>query len=474
MKRTATVLVVLFACSGRNAAQTEPDGIGATQPTADAGAVAAVPQAADAGPVAADPVPVTGSPSKTPVSCDQLSLPAGYSDGTPPDAGVMTSPGPTPDLLQQAGSWVPTGAAGCEGLVPAAVTPQLSWTAPNSSGDLCFLGEPFLDGDGHLTYDGAFFASDGSASQLSNIGIVGRRPSGFFFSTYPIEETQWDFAAGPDGSNQGFVHSDSDPACRDFIYASYNLTPNPRGGYVESRIIAVLTDGGELWSAEVRFVDSALMPRTQWLVGAQWTYGDNIDSNVYVDPTGKALVMMFFDPPMSMPCAGTMTAAFWAADDGTVTAFTPVTPTLKSGACDADQFAGFGTGVVLAEGGVAFYHPPGTSTNGSNESSETGWYVRYPSGSGVGASAPAWLSDYDGSLNLLFGGSAYVGTRRDAVSCTRTAEIVGPAGQLCATLPLEGSGGCDASDETSPDGTLVLHASDSCSLRWWPKLGRGH
>jgi hypothetical protein len=103
-----------------------------------------------------------------------------------------------------------------------------------------------------------------------------------------------------------------------------------------------------------------------------------------------------------------------------------------------------------------------------------GWYVRYPSGSGVGASAPAWLSDYDGSLNLLFGGSAYVGTRRDAVSCTRTAEIVGPAGQLCATLPLEGSGGCDASDETSPDGTLVLHASDSCSLRWWPKLGRGH
>src|SRR5207302_5085178 len=99
-----------------------------------------------------------------------------------------------------------------------------------------------------------------------------------------------------------------------------------------------------------------------------------------------------------------------------------------------------------------------------------GWYVRYDSGSGAATAPPAWLNDY-GALKLLAGGGAYLGMRRDAADCTRTAEIVGPSGQLCATLRLEGSDGCRANDEIWPDGTLVVHEADSCSLRWWPRLG---
>jgi hypothetical protein len=39
-------------------------------------------------------------------------------------------------------------------------------------------------------------------------------------------------------------------------------------------------------------------------------------------------------------------------------------------------------------------------------------------------------------------------------------------------VPSIRSGGCDANDTISPDGTLALRASTSCSVRRWPKLGR--
>ncbi|MGZ6126159.1 MAG: hypothetical protein ACXWLR_14420, partial [Myxococcales bacterium] len=60
--------------------------------------------------------------------------------------------------------------------------------------------------------------------------------------------------------------------------------------------------------------------------------------------------------------------------------------------------------------------------------------------------------------------------RRDPTTCARTAEIIGSAGQVCATLALEGSSDCTAGDRIHPDGTLVLQTS--CSLVWWPGLGR--
>jgi len=494
MRGMTIVMLALVACSGRNGAEeAPPDGIGATQSTADAGTVAAAPVVEDAGSISVEPaadagtiaaVPVTppsapvpadaGSPSSAPVTCDNVSPPPGHVDDSPPDAGVTYSPGPAPGLARQNGQWVPTGAAGCDGLLPAAVAPQLSWTSSGDSGGFCFLGEPFLDGDGHLAYDGTFFPSDGSASQRSNGGIIGARPSGFFTSRVS-RTTQWDFTVAADGTVQDFVRSDSDPNCTDFIYSAYSVTQNPRGGYVESRIQNSFADDGNFHHAfEVRFTDANLVPRSQWISGMDWDYSYNTSANVYVDQTGKALVMLYFDPPMSMPCPGAMTGAFWAADDGTVTAFNPVTPTVQTAVCDGPQFATPGSAVALAEGGFAFYQPPSASTDGFNVPSQVGWYVSYASGSGVAFPAPAWLGDYDGSLTLLADGSAYLATRLDSVSCTRTAELVGPAGELCATLPLEASGGCDASDEISPDGTLVLHARDSCAVRWWPKLGRSH
>jgi hypothetical protein len=63
--------------------------------------------------------------------------------------------------------------------------------------------------------------------------------------------------------------------------------------------------------------------------------------------------------------------------------------------------------------------------------------------------------------------------RRDPTTCSRTAEIVGGQGQVCATLALDGSEGCSAEEQIFPDGTLVLHEPRSCSLRWWPGLGAG-
>ena len=156
-----------------------------------------------------------------------------------------------------------------------------------------------------------------------------------------------------------------------------------------------------------------------------------------------------------MPCDGSMTRAVWAPEGGPATVFDPVTPTAQTQMCGPPQFSGFGSGVVLAEGGIAFHHP------------DLGWYARYPHGA-----PPAWLNGHEGTLQLLAGGRGYFGTRRAPGSCARTAEILGPSGQACATLQLDASDGCDDREKLWPDGTLVLHQWGSCRIRWWPGLGR--
>ena len=452
-------------------------------PTADAGAAVA-----DAGTASGDAGIATFDAGTAAdggaLECDFVSVLADGgtepSDAGPPDAGFTWSPGQTPASAQQVASWLPTGAAGCEGLVPATVPPRLSWSGPRQ---FCFASQPLVDGLGDVSFafDGslnsgpilsAFFLSDGSAGQLvANLPLLGSRPKGFF-ATLTSQTGQWDFAVAPDGSDQGLVRSDSDPNCTTFIYSNYDLTPDPRGGYVETRVRAELLNAApwEIWKSELRWADANLVPRTQWLVGTTWNYDFNIESKVYVDLTGNALVMLFFDPPMSMPCAGTMTAAFWAADSGAVSPFTPVTPTVQTDQCDSPQFAGFGSGVVLGDGGVAFYEPPLQWTN--YVPSASGWYVRYPSGSGVGSAVPSWLNAYDGTLERRADGRAWSRLIRDPSDCTRTAQIVGPAGQLCATLVVAGSEGCSANDEISADGTLTLQDQTACTLRWWPGLVR--
>src|SRR5207302_9900438 len=132
---------------------------------------------------------------------------------------------------------------------------------------------------------------------------------------------------------------------------------------------------------------------------------------------GRVLAMLFFDPPMSMPCHGSATTAVWASDNGSVNVFTPVTLAQPSTMCDSPQFMGFGSGLVLEGGGVAFRHRT------------KGWYASYPSGSASAQAPPAWLSAYDDKLKHLPGAGAYLTTTRDPGTCRRTAEIVGPSGQ---------------------------------------------
>jgi hypothetical protein len=82
---------------------------------------------------------------------------------------------------QQSALWVPTGAAGCEGLVPARVPARLSWAAP---APYRFEGDPLVDGEGDLSfafdapvvdYTQAFFPADGSAGFSSPAPTENRR-----------------------------------------------------------------------------------------------------------------------------------------------------------------------------------------------------------------------------------------------------------------------------------------------------------
>lgn len=199
-----------------------------------------------------------------------------------------------------------------------------------------------------------------------------------------------------------------------------------------------------------------------------WTTFINFRAQVFVDVSGNALVLVDENKPMSMPCIDWSVLGFRVSESGSVSPFAPATPTYRMPNCSNLAFAGFGSALALDDGGVAFYRQPipGAAL------SLSGWYARYPSSPGASATPPAWLRDHDGSLQRLAGGTAYLGTRRDPATCSRTAELVGPGGQVCATLALDGSAGCDAIDRITPDGTLVLRESASCSLRWWPGLGR--
>jgi len=366
---------------------------------------------------------------------------------------------------------VPTGAAGCAGMVPSSVPPRLSWSA---SEPYCFVDDPIVDGAGDLSFVSAssattfvqvLFPSDGRAGVLvSDPFITAPRPQGFLGAVYSdASKTTSFFAVDPDAGGQRFLREESE--------RWIGLSPDPRGGYVERRFryecCAPADRGQVIRYFELRWVDADLTPRTDWFTVTTWAYSYNVEPLVVVDLLGNALVLMWFDPPMSMPCEGSDTRGFWVSESGAVSTFSPPTPTLPAPDCQAPNFAGFGSALAFDDGGVALFRQPGSSAS----SSLAGWYARYPSGAGPTMAQPAWLLDHDGSLQRLSNG-AYLGTRRDAASCSRTAEIVGPQGQVCATLVLDGSDGCDASDRLSADGTLVLRASHSCSLRWWPGLGR--
>lgn len=160
-----------------------------------------------------------------------------------------------------------------------------------------------------------------------------------------------------------------------------------------------------------------------------------------------------------------------SADGPLTEEFEPVTTIFTPSSPDGFVlFAGWGAVLSLPEGGFAMFQYQMRRNSGGTVS-PTGWYALYPSGKLPGASVPGWLQQYDGSLQLLTGATGYVGIRRDPTTCARTVEVVGPSGQICFTLPVEGSALCDPwQDEIWPDGTLVLR--NICEHRWWPGLAR--
>jgi hypothetical protein len=417
--------------------------------------------------------PSTSPRDATGTACDATHPGNAGPPGAVPDGHLTYTPVSPPASNRQSAGWVETGAAGCDGLVPASVPARLSISSaspPRCDGNLVAV-----DGKGNLAFAStrdfadsavAFFLADGSPGQVvGNLRLLGSRPTGFF-RTVHSDATQWAIAVWPDGTDGRLVRADSDPECKDFTYATYDLIADPRGGFVETRVRPEFNADRTklLHHLELRWVDAALVPRTEWIVGTTWDYSYDVTIGVTVDPAGGALATIFFNPPMSMPCPGAMTRAVWAADDGSAAAFVPTTPTTLSAVCDDAQFAGFGSATALSDGGVAFHRAPLAT-------SFSGWYVRYASRASAPDAAPSWLDAYDGAVKLVAGSRAYLATRRDPATCARTAEIVGAQGQVCATLALEGSDGCAADEQIFPDGTLVLHEPGSCALRWWPGLG---
>jgi hypothetical protein len=98
-------------------------------------------------------------------------------------------------------------------------------------------------------------------------------------------------------------------------------------------------------------------------------------------------------------------------------------------------------------------------------------YGEFRDSAAEGASqAPAWLQSYDGSLQLLAGGKAYVALQQDPNTCARTIQLIAPSGTTCFTLALEGSNLCGFTDAVWAEGSLVLQLG--CLIRWWPALAR--
>ena len=269
---------------------------------------------AEAGP--ATPPTSTPPPGSTPpqpdppAACDVTNPGTTSPDPGPAPAEHLTyARAPAPAVDRQSARWVPTGAAGCEGLIPADVPARLSFTA-SSSAD-CRGDEPAIDGEGNLSFafrrrffgagERAFFLSDGTPGQLvSGLGFLGTRPRGSF-RTVHSEVAQWTIAVLPDGTDEALVRGDSDPRCKDFVYATYDLARDPRGGFLETRVRAEFNRDRSkfIHHYELRWVDEKLSPRTQWVVGTTWDYGYNIGASAYVDPRGNAFATPGESEPLS-------------------------------------------------------------------------------------------------------------------------------------------------------------------------------
>jgi hypothetical protein len=421
-----------------------------------------------------------GTMDETDAGLDDAGLDARFTcdpDAGPPAGDLLWKPGvPASVTPSQSTGWVATSTdAECVGLKPSAVPAQLSWTEPTNS--WCDPSS-YVDGNGDLAFRAGamfqpvtrFFRPDGSAGKAITDGTenhlwLAPRASGFWLLSvggWRTRNCQFFHQLGPDGSPVQATWTEK-----------LGLTPNPTGGFVQSRGTINYESSPPYMAEEVRWVSAALEPLGDWHVVFTWTVepNPNIQLQMIVDRQGRALMLSFAYPktfgPSSPPSEWKFSARWMGQDGALGDIFEPLAPTfiLNDG---YTWFAGWGTLLPLPGGGVAAFHDPREPAGGTT--SPSGWYASYPGGESRTAAAPDWLQPYDGSIQMLAGGGAYVATRRDPNTCARTALLITPSGRTCYTLPLQGSNLCRLTDTIFPDGTLVLQ--DHCQVTWWPGLGR--
>jgi hypothetical protein len=449
MRWTILVSTLVVACS----AQHLPVSRNESAPRTDAGTTSADP--VDAGATNNDT-----SDAAVAAASDGGSIPLDAGPQRPPPATLNAVP--PPDSTQQSEGWTVTGADGCDDLVPSQLPPRLSWSAPDSG---CW--QPTVDGEGNLAANFGsarqidallFLPRNGSSGAVAEYDVnlyLAPRATGFYVDQQDLGAGDWFGPVTPAGMQE---------ASPEFIEGWGSLLePDPRGGFVEERDRLAPNSTGRLTHYfELRWLDDALNARTDWHVVTSWPAGPPGDNaHAWIDVSGRAFVLHYFNA--RLPCPGTHFAdGFWASEDGATIQFTPFLPMAPGGGNCYPDIVWSGPALPLDEGGFALF---------SSAGDQTGWFAWYPGGSGTSVAAPSWLTSYQGSLQRLTNG-AYLATQRDSATCQRIAQIIGPAGQLCASVALNGSEDCSARDSLSPDGTLVLAAPSGCSLTWWPGLGR--
>ena len=441
---------------------------------------------ADAGVIAQEPDAAAGDAGDASSSVDDAAQcnPALLTDG-----GLISGPGVAASVAppQNAG-WVAVSSdAECTAIQPGALSAQLSWTGPaattvgtktfppgcdpaivDGKGNLAVFslsgpvtGNSFVRGDG----TGARFFADGNTNELQV--AVAPRASGFVL--LPQIYKPWcEFAE--------LLDQDAIPTpaiLLESLHAAHiwALVPNPHGGYVEARELVGRPTQQE-YSLQLRWVDDSLQALGDWHTAMTWPLGTENLWRVAVDQQGKALMLSFVFPPSlgspQPPSMWTFSARWMDATGALTEPFQPIAPTYTSSNSRV-YFAEWGAIRPLRDGGFAMFHAPAPQGIGGTIS-PSGWYAFYPSGQAGTTQAPAWLQSYDGSLQLLAGGTAYAALRHDPDTCARTILLLAPSGATCFTLALEGSNLCGFTDTISPDGTLLLQFG--CLIRWWPGLAR--
>ncbi len=182
------------------------------------------------------------------------------------------------------------------------------------------------------------------------------------------------------------------------IQASWNdpnigLTPNPTGGFIESRHKSdYQTPPHDAF--EFRWVNGDRQPLGDWHTALSWTIdpSPNGQLTVLIDRLGRVLVLSLLYPETFGAPAPPSTWKFsarWMGPDGPLgDAFEPVSPKWMVNG-KVVSFTGWGKMLPLPKGGFAAYFDPTPSRGGSP--SPSGWYARYPDGESRTSAAPDWL-----------------------------------------------------------------------------------